>query len=265
MAGFDIALAVEYDNHAVACYKLNFPDTKIYHGDIAKLSVDKIFEITGLKQDQLDILDGSPPCQGFSTAGKRQLSDSRNQLFREYCRILKGLRPKVFVMENVSGLVKSRMKLIFANILNELKTCGYIVRARLLNTKYFGVPQSRERIIFIGTREDLCIDPSYPSPTKTNYLKKIDSRKAKYSRQRYGDVIAKNIAPTVTRIGRLFWNNSEEFGLKSYLYASGFPVDFRLAGSFTANKARIGNSVPPLFMKAIADHIRINILDKYET
>ena len=109
-----------------------------------------------LKPGELDVLDGSPPCQGFSTAGKRRMDDGRNQLFREYVRLLRGLRPKVLVMENVSGMVKGKMKLIFAEIMRELKASGYKVSARLMNAMHFGVPQSRERMIFIGIREDLC-------------------------------------------------------------------------------------------------------------
>src|SRR5690606_31399990 len=86
----------------------------------------------------------------------------RNQLFREYVRLLRGLKPKVFVMENVSGMVKGKMKLIFAEIMRELKASGYKVSARLLNAMYFGVPQSRQRLIFIGVRDDLGIEPSHP-------------------------------------------------------------------------------------------------------
>ncbi len=127
----------------------------VFHGNIAKLSVEECLRITGLQPGELDVLDGSPPCQGFSTAGKRKMNDGRNQLFREYVRLLRGLRPKILVMENVSGMVKGKMKLIFAEILRELKASGYHVSARLMNAMHYGVPQSRQRMIFIGVREDL--------------------------------------------------------------------------------------------------------------
>jgi len=155
MAGYRELLAVEWDDHAVATFRLNFPDVPVYHGDIAKLSVDECLRLAGIGPEELDVLDGSPPCQGFSTAGKRKMDDGRNQLFREYVRLLRGLRPKVLVMENVSGMVKGKMKLIFAEILRELKESGYHVSARLMNAMYYGVPQSRQRMIFIGGREDL--------------------------------------------------------------------------------------------------------------
>ena len=125
MAGYRELLAVEWDNNAVETFKLNFPGVPVYHGDIAKLSVDECMRLAGLSEPgELDLLDGSPPCQGFSTAGKRNIDDDRNQLFREYVRLLRGLRPKVFVMENVSGLVKGKMKLVFAEIMRELKPAG---------------------------------------------------------------------------------------------------------------------------------------------
>jgi DNA (cytosine-5)-methyltransferase 1 len=155
MAGYRELLAVEWDDHAVATFRLNFPDVPVYHGDIAKLSVEECLRLAGIGQGELDVLDGSPPCQGFSTAGKRRMDDGRNQLFREYVRLLRGLQPKVLVMENVSGMVKGKMKLIFAEILRELKESGYHVSARLMNAMYYGVPQSRQRMIFVGVREDL--------------------------------------------------------------------------------------------------------------
>ena len=156
MAGYRELLAVEWDDHAVETFRLNFPGVPVWQGDIADLSVEECLRITGLNPGELDVLDGSPPCQGFSTAGKRRMEDGRNQLFREYVRLLRGLRPKVLVMENVSGLVKGKMRVIFSEILRDLKASGYKVSARLMNAMYFGVPQSRERMIFIGVREDLC-------------------------------------------------------------------------------------------------------------
>lgn len=165
MAGYKPLLAVEWDDHAVATYAENYPSTPIYHGDIAKLGVDEAMSLAGLgAPGELDVFDGSPPCQGFSTAGRRQMDDPRNQLFREYVRLLRGLRPKVFVMENVSGMVKGKMRLVFAEALTELKASGYVVECRLMNAMYFGAPQSRERLIFIGVREDLGVVPSYPTP-----------------------------------------------------------------------------------------------------
>jgi DNA (cytosine-5)-methyltransferase 1 len=300
MAGFRELLAVEWDDNAVETLKLNFPDVPVYHGDIAKLSVDQVFEITGLKEGELDVFDGSPPCQGFSTAGKRILEDPRNGLFREYVRLLRGLKPKVFVMENVSGMVKGKMKLIFAEIMRELKASGYQVSARLMNAMYFNVPQSRQRMIFIGVRDDLGIIPSHPQPITCglnvectyfndgqvltgielerwqrippggnwqNLPTNLINGKAKFSnfhRKLHG----KRPSFTVGKeehfsSGRFYhWEEPRRINDIELQRIGSFPDNFQFIGHSRDLHMRIGNSVPPMFMKAIAEHIRSHILDK---
>lgn len=288
MAGFRELLAVECDQNAVDTFRLNFPDVPVYHGDIAKLSVEECLKLANIKPGELNIFDGSPPCQGFSTAGKRDMSDDRNQLFREYVRLLRGLKPKVFVMENVSGMVKGKMKLIFAEILRELKASGYKVSARLLNAKYFHVPQSRERMIFIGVREDLGIEPSHPKAESREIVVKnafagiIDDGDAKQLTPRYqqywkdagqGGTVGKQ--DCVLRLHEkqvaLTLQKSEGNGAPYHptkcraisteerKRIGSFPFGFKFITRESATE-RIGNSVPPLFMKAISTHIRKELL-----
>jgi DNA (cytosine-5)-methyltransferase 1 len=99
MARFRELIAVEWDENAVETFKLNFPGVPVWQGHIAELSVEECLRITGLEPGELDLLDGSPPCQGFSTAGKRRMDDGRNHLFREYVRLLRCFQPNVRVME----------------------------------------------------------------------------------------------------------------------------------------------------------------------
>tara|TARA_R100000808_G_scaffold9064_3_gene25200 strand:- start:6209 stop:7141 length:933 start_codon:yes stop_codon:yes gene_type:complete len=164
-AGFDVRLAIENDPQAAAAYRRNFPDTTIFDGDIAKLSGAEALKLANVATGDLDVLDGSPPCQGFSTAGHREVMDSRNRLFEEYVRLLEALAPKAFIMENVTGLRKGKMKLIFAEITQALKACGYQVACRELNAAWYGVPQDRRRLIWVGIRRDIMITPSHPEPT----------------------------------------------------------------------------------------------------
>jgi len=165
MAGGRVLLAVEWDPRAAACYMANFPGTPFHLGDIAELSGGEAMRLAGLwEPGELDILDGSPPCQGFSTAGKRQAGDPRNGLFWEYVRLLGAFRPKAFVMENVSGLVKGRMRPAFREITAALKAAGYEVRCRLVDAKWLGVPQERKRLIWLGARSDLGLVPEHPKP-----------------------------------------------------------------------------------------------------
>lgn len=262
-AGGHGVAAVEFDANAAETYRLNFPHTPVLQRDIATVTVDELLALTGLQVGELDILDGSPPCQGFSTAGKREFSDPRNSLFKEYVRLIEGLQPKVFVMENVSGMVKGKMKLIFREIMLALKATGYTVRCKLLNAMYYEVPQSRERLIWIGVRGDLGNEPGFPEPVgKPSGPDKLDSRPTKYSDRRYGDKIAINgqPVPTIAKMSRMFWSRDEEFGPLSYAAAASFPREYRWLGTLKDVKNRIGNSVPPRFMYHIAAHIRDHVL-----
>lgn len=265
MAGFHELLAVEWDQNAVDTFRLNFPDVPIYHGDIAKLTGEECMRLAGIERGALDILDGSPPCQGFSTAGKRKFDDPRNSLFKEYARLLNELQPKVFVMENVTGMVKGCMKQAYLTIIKTLRGCGYRAKGEVLNAMYFNVPQSRERVIIIGVREDLGIEPSHPKPQgKPTHAKRLDSKPGVYSPKRYGDKIVTEQMParTIDKLCRFFWNTKEQWGIKSYIHAASFPADYRWSGKTVDIKNRIGNSVPPNLMKAIAEHIKVNILEK---
>jgi DNA (cytosine-5)-methyltransferase 1 len=296
MAGFRELLAVEWDKNAVDTFRLNFPDVPVYHGDICKLTVDECLRMTGLQPGELDVLDGSPPCQGFSTAGKRQIDDPRNDLFREYVRLLRGLRPKVLVMENVSGMVKGKMKLIFADILRELKASGYRVSARLMNAMYFHVPQSRQRMIFIGVRDDLGIEPSHPGaearpisaeqaigisgiltdgfPSGTQYTDKpcptlpqsralsVKTRSMKINPWMNG--AAATLTKTCSDYQILEDGYIRRLTIAEARFLGSYPLGFRFAGTFAKQWACIGNSVPPLFLRAIARHIRANILQRMQ-
>lgn len=304
MAGFRELLAVEWDDRAVATFKLNFPDVPVYHGDIAQLSIEEALLMTGLCTGDLDVLDGSPPCQGFSVAGSRQLGDERNQLFREFVRLLDGLRPRAFVMENVSGMVKGKMKLIFADIMQELRDSDYRVSCRKMNAMYFNVPQSRERMIFIGVREDLGIAPSHPpaqnypisagvalrgvinDEEERQMLLAAGDRYKGYREwhlmqpgQKRTQAVGGNIGFSCIKIdprkpcrtipkndmnischGLMHWRERRRFTTAEYARLSSFPAQFQFAGSWKDAVGQMGNSVPPLFMRAIANHVRSEIL-----
>lgn len=289
-------LAVEYDDHAAQTYQENFPETPLYHGDIQHLSGEQVCQLANIKPRELDIFDGSPPCQGFSTAGKRIFHDTRNQLFKEYVRLLRYLQPKTFVMENVSGMVKGKMKLIFVECLKELKASGYKVKARLLNAACYGVPQARKRLIFIGVRDDLDIEPSHPKPSGpiVSIMEAIkgadtsgtpafnDSYARLFDRVPTGgnasDIIGTGfnscvkphpMKPCCTlpkmQTGRGFATICHPYEKRALSIGEAkriatFPDDYKLQGTYSDQWARIGNSVPPLLMKQIAEHIHQHIL-----
>lgn len=181
MAGFKMVWASEFIDAARESYKANAaPYTVVDGRDIRQVKAEDILSATGLKVGELDLFDGSPPCSAFSTAGKREAgwgtvkkySDKAQRvddLFFEYTRLIRGIRPKVFVAENVSGLVKGTAKGYFLQILAELKACGYRVSCKVLDAQWLGVPQARQRTIFVGVREDLGLDPVHPKPLPYRY------------------------------------------------------------------------------------------------
>lgn len=180
MAGYKVIYANEFVEEAQKTYKKNHKDTFLDCRDIRTVTADDILSAIGMDKGEIDLFDGSPPCCAFSTAGKvekgwgkkRSYSDGKVQsiedLFEEYIRLVDGLQPKVFLAENVSGLVKGKSIGFFKYYLKKMKQCGYSVKAQLLNAKWLGVPQTRERIIFIGVRGDLNLDPVFPKPE--NYI-----------------------------------------------------------------------------------------------
>lgn len=184
MAGFRVLWANEFVPAAQDTYRANHPDTILDSRDIRQITGQSILDAIGMKAGELDVLDGSPPCASFSTSGKRErdwgevkaYSDTKQRtddLFFEFSRLLAELQPKTFVAENVSGLVKGTAKGYFIEILKTLKACGYQVDAKLLDSQWLGVPQMRQRIIFVGVRNDLVstygVRPVHPAPLPYNY------------------------------------------------------------------------------------------------
>jgi DNA (cytosine-5)-methyltransferase 1 len=303
-----VLFAIEWDENAVQTYRLNHFGTPVLHRDIALVTVEELLTLTGLRPGELDLFEGSPPCQGFSTSGKRQFDDPRNSLFKEFIRLLRGVQPKVFVMENVSGMVKGDMKHIFVIVMKELKASGYQVKCQLMNTAYFGVPQLRERMLFIGVRNDLSLLPSYPSaqtqpitprvafahledkdaPELPDWLKKasremiagnysqIHAVKAfkKYKGVSGGGLSTKLLSwdrcsctltkSEIATTGIIHPDKQRYLSIGEMKRIASFPDGFQFVGNRKNAVERIGNSVPPLFMKYIADHIYIHTLSKVQ-
>lgn len=173
--GFNIILSTDFDEDCEKVHKENRPKIPFVRQDIRELSNDEIDKL--LKGKEVDVLIGGPPCQGFSTIGNRVSSDPerrtkydpRNDLFREYIRILNHLQPKVFVMENVKGLKTRDKGTIFEEIKKTFKKTGYDFQCITLDAADYGVPQHRERVFFYGTRIDVTFTP--PKQTHGEGLK----------------------------------------------------------------------------------------------
>ncbi len=167
--GFNIVLSTDFDEDCEKVHKENRPSIPFVRADIREFTNEQIDKY--LNGIDVDVLIGGPPCQGFSTIGnrvssdpeKRSKYDPRNDLFKEYIRILNHIQPKVFVMENVRGIKTRDGGRIFEEIQKKFKETGYDFNCVTLNAADYGVPQYRERVFFYGTRIGIKFDA--PSAT----------------------------------------------------------------------------------------------------
>ncbi len=288
LAGYDVRLAVEWDAKAAAIYAHNFPTTPLYQGDITNLDAQQALDRAQLAPGELDVLDGSPPCQGFSTAGKREFGDSKNRLFEQYVRLLQVFQPRAFVMENVGGMVKGKMKLAFVEITLALKAAGYRVSCRLLNAWWYGVPQDRRRLIWVGLRGDVTGEPGHPVPLRNHPLTVADALQTvsnsmddlapaqilpswqmfrvltQQERQKHYSLVRlhwNRPAPTVTKdagnttAGMVHPTELRKLTIPEVKRIGGYPDWFRLTGTYKEQWAAVGNSVPPPMAEAVGRHI----------
>ena len=165
-AGFDVAAAVEIDPIHCAIHHYNFPHAATICASVVNLSGEDIRRRAEIGKREIDVLCGGAPCQGFSLMGRRALDDPRNQLVFHFVRLVRELRPKYFVFENVKGLTVGTHKRFLSEIVEEMKLAGYdiLLPWHVLNAADFGVPQDRRRLFLIGARKGLPL-PVYPEPT----------------------------------------------------------------------------------------------------
>jgi DNA (cytosine-5)-methyltransferase 1 len=311
-AGFRTLWASEFIAAARDTYRLNHPDVPVDARDIRTIPASEILDVTGLAPGDLDVLEGSPPCASFSTAGTRQAgwgevrkySETRQRtddLFDEFARLVRELQPKVFVAENVLGLVRGAAKGYFLEILSGLRGCGYRVEAKGLEAQWLGVPQTRGRLIFVGVREDIGSTPVFPKPGAWQYSirdacpwvasPKVAPRiepeasmsgyavgrewrrlSVGESSERYFSLVRSDPdkpCGTITQSGGNGHSASvahpyecRKFSIAELRRLCGFPDDFRLPGTYAQQYERLGRAVPPPMMRAIAESIREGILCK---
>jgi len=168
-AGYDVVYANDINGDALKTYKHNFPNVLVEQGDITKISPLEVSKKIGKKR--IDVIVAGTPCQGFSTSGRRNQNDPRNQLFKQLLKFINAFRPKMFVMENVSGLLSMEDGKAFKNIKKEFKKAGYHVEHDILSAADFGVPQSRSRVFIIGSRKPVPKKNLFPKATVREHVK----------------------------------------------------------------------------------------------
>lgn len=174
---FNFIFANEYNEQAAKAFATNFSDIHLIKGDIAKITQNTLSLENISSNIPVDLIIGGPPCQSYSTVGKRQY-DQRAKMYQEYTKMLRFLRPAMFIFENVTGLLSMKndkgnpviedISALFDHITESL---GYRLYRKILNAKDFGVPQSRERVFIVGLRKDIDYEWTFPSPTYGQGLK----------------------------------------------------------------------------------------------
>lgn len=325
---FKTVVALDFDAQAAETFKKNMPDTEVIVGDITNSEVkQRIIQLA--KEHKVNMIAGGPPCQGYSMKGKKLgLKDPRNFLFREYLNLVEEIQPEVFVIENVKGLLISTNGWFKDEIVQSIHNLGYEVRFDILNAADFGVPQARERAIFICSKRmpielpkpltgkritvrDAISDLSYLNSGEGEFEQDYTTEpKSDYQRQRrkgskklynhkasnHKDIAieklklippeqGKEFLPEEmvgnqkfkTTWGRLKWDDvsptvDTRFDASSngtnnhpYLHRAITPREaariqsfddcFIFYGSKVYIRKQIGNAVPPLLAKAIADSI----------
>lgn len=155
MAGASVLRAVELDKYAVDTYEANFRRTPISHVDIANfLRRNTRHDRAKLGIDDIDVVFGGPPCQGYSQIGTRKIDDERNNLYEQFARVLRFVRPRMFLMENVPNMVRMHKGYFRDRIVQVLSQSGYRNTSFVhVSAADYGVPQERERVVFFGTRD----------------------------------------------------------------------------------------------------------------
>ena len=150
MAGFNTVLAIDFWKDAVETFNNNHKNKVAICDDVSKISNDFLDDFT--KKNKITGIVGGPPCQGYSTVGKRDINDDRNYLYLQYCRIVEKVKPEFFVLENVKGLLTLNNGKFKEDIVERFTKLGYIVDYKILNSADYGVPQNRNRVFFVGIK-----------------------------------------------------------------------------------------------------------------
>lgn len=290
-AGFNVLYANEFIDIARETYAKNAPGTFVDGRDIRKIDPKELLKKFKLRPGELDMVEMSPPCKSFSAAqGRKQGRDlgkvinySENvkqrvdDLFFEGCRMLKTLKPRTFIAENVKGLLASHNQHVYQQVYKALEDCGYVVKAAVISCEYLGVPQSRERLIFIGVRKDLKKVPSFPPKLKKRVF--VGDVLPHISRIKFCKRMlpaATSVSPTITASDATISFTADfssgafcelddgtirKYKINELKAISGVPKDFKLLGTYKQRFERLGRIHVPVQVYYLAAHLAETVLE----
>jgi len=273
-AGCNVIAGVDNNRKVLDVYACNHPKSKPIFGDLSKVTANKLLNACSKKKGELDILDSSSPCPGVSMVGQRIhrkkktpiLEVPSNKLFFDNIRLIGGIMPKVFILENVTGQYKGIMRPFFFEYLSLLRGKGYIVKSQSLFACWYEVPQLRERTIIIGVRKDINMQPVFPKPcnkiiTLAEVIPDVIAQKIEQFDHSWES--ANKPAHTITK--RRMFKIATKDGAERYPNIDelkkicSFPNHYILKGSYDEQWGMLGNAVPPKLMKHIALTVRKKI------
>ncbi|MCL2859633.1 MAG: DNA cytosine methyltransferase [Oscillospiraceae bacterium] len=292
---FNVVWANDINKKATETYKLNFPNTNVVCGDITEILNINNNKQTNFFDNEInlpnaDIIIGGFPCQDFSLAGKRKgLTVQRGNLYQSMVKAVEIITPKIFIAENVKGLISWENGLAIKTITEDFAKLGYKVDYKLFNAADFGVPQNRERVIILGIRNDVYVDFEWAKPTHTtdswvtikqaiddlvtedkhNSMPNCGYSKAKLFPGKQGNIKTSADKPAPTMRAEHHGNIEFHYSLPRRLSAreaariQTFPDDFVFVSSTTDAYRQVGNAVAPVFAWHIAQMLR-NILINIE-
>lgn len=288
-AGFRTLWANDFNADACKTHQ-NWSNAEVVCGDISKINIETI--------PDSDVILGGFPCQGFSLSGPRKIDDSRNILYKHYVRIVAAKKPKIFVGENVKGLLTMGSGQIMEAIIEEFSACGYNVFYKLVNAKDFGVPQDRERVIICGFRKDLGIkkfELNIPDDEKMTLKQALEgmpeakpdevcnapysSRYMSRNRKRDWDQVSYTIpamakqvtlhpgSPDMEKVDKDLWKFGEEgitrrLSWREAAVIQTFPKELVFYGDLTSKYKQIGNAVPVRLAEYVANQLKDILLEK---
>jgi DNA (cytosine-5)-methyltransferase 1 len=286
MAGHKIVWANDLFKDAVDTYIENIGNHIVYE-DVTNIDAKKI--------PDCEIIIGGFPCQGFSVANtKRNEQDERNVLYKHFVRLIKDKKPMFFLAENVKGILSLGKGKVIEMIINDFTSLGYKVKKTVLNSANYGVPQTRQRVIIVGVREDIDFEYQYPRPShdsegKNNLSKWVsvgeilknipepdipnslyNHEYSKYKLKFNGyighrEIDSEKPAPTVTARGDdkggvvvlHHPNNHRRMSCRELALVQSFPIDYKFCGTRSSIYRQIGNAVPPLLAYALGTSFNI--------
>lgn len=288
-AGYNIVLGIDNDKDALETFRLNHTETETIFGDISNITKRDIEEKIG--KVEIDIIIGGPPCQGFSMAGRRDPGDSRNTLIENYLNLMSEINPKLFVIENVKGLLSMKTRegeSVIDKIVTLAEEKGYFITIYPLNAAEYGVPQKRNRVFLIGCkRKDfrIVLKKQEKIPVRKFILKKKDVPKIYF----YSEKLIEGFKRRERQNKKLKWGFGWRFldlnepcnTISARYYKDGaealikyseneirqltpgecaliqsFPKDYKFASGKIKTYKQIGNAVPPLLANKIAESVK---------